>query len=69
MTNEFLCCHARIFCNLSEQCWRDMPDLVKWNGSTTPFRIPDLLVGSCLPYFNETHSQSDPNHLRGLENW
>ncbi len=68
-TNEFLCCHTNILCNLSQQWWRDIAGLVKWNGSTTPFRIPELLVRSSLHYFNETQAQQNSNHIRGLENW
>ena len=68
LADEVFCRHADVLGDLTKQWRRDVTTLMERNGGAPAKGIPELLVGSSLSHFHESHGQQDPHHFRRFQN-
>ena len=68
LLEEFIKCEANVFGYLTEQDWRDVSALMKWNRCAATCRITKLFVRTALADFGETELDENGDYFIGLEN-
>src|SRR5262249_48276 len=52
---------------LSDQRWRYVSALMKWNGCSTSIGMTELLMRAALPDLDKPELEQHPDHLMGLQ--
>jgi len=63
MPEKLLRSRANVFDDLAEQEGRDVASAMYWNSRAATVWMSELLVGTSLPDFLETHLLKDRNYL------
>lgn len=67
MLEKFIKCKTNVFGYLTEQDWRDVSALMKWNRCAVACRITKLFVRTALAGFGKTELDENGDNFIGLE--